>query len=164
MLIAIWAQAEDGLIGRQGHLPWRLPADLQFFKQQTLGNTLVMGRKTFEGMGSRPLPGRQTILLTHDQTYQVPHPDVLVMHTADEVRQLAEQMEEPVFIAGGAQIYQLFEPYYDQLLRTVIEGKFAGDAYFPPFDFDDYELISQKEGHVDEKNLYPHRFEKWSRK
>ncbi len=164
MLIAIWAQAEDGLIGRKGHLPWRLPADLQFFKQQTLGNTLVMGRKTFEGMGGRPLPGRRTILLTHDISYRVDHPDVLVMHTPEEVRQLAEQLDQPVFIAGGAQIYQLFEPYYDLLLRTVIEGDFAGDAYFPPFDFTSYELVEQTDGIVDEKNKYPHHFEKWIRK
>ena len=68
MLAAIWAQDENGLIGKEDRLPWRLPNDSKFFKQMTEANTLVMGRKTFEGMGSRPLPNRQTIVLTRDSS------------------------------------------------------------------------------------------------
>ena len=67
MLIAIWAQDKNGLIGKENHLPWHLPNDLRFFKETTINHTLVMGRKTFEGMGGRPLPNRQTIVLTRDK-------------------------------------------------------------------------------------------------
>lgn len=70
MLAAIWAQDEEGTIGKENRLPWHLPNDLKFFKQMTEDNTIVMGRKTFEGMGSRPLPNRQTIVLTRDREYQ----------------------------------------------------------------------------------------------
>ena len=83
MLAAIWAQDENGLIGKENKLPWRLPNDLKFFKQMTESNTLVMGRKTFEGMGSRPLPNRHTIVLTHNRDYTAE--GVMVMHSIDEV-------------------------------------------------------------------------------
>lgn len=164
MLIAIWAQAENGLIGNQGKLPWRLPADLQYFREQTIGHTLVMGRKTFEGMGGRPLPGRKTVILTRDHDYQVKHENVQVLHSKAEVLQLAKDSEQPVYIAGGAEVYQLFEPYYDRLLKTVITGDFAGDAYFPKIDCSPYELVSSIAGVQDEKNQYPFHFETWQRK
>ncbi|HPJ00085.1 MAG TPA: dihydrofolate reductase, partial [Enterococcus sp.] len=70
MLVALWAQDKNGLIGKDNRLPWSLPADLKFFKETTIGNTIVMGRKTFEGMGKRALPFRQTIVLTRDKNYQ----------------------------------------------------------------------------------------------
>lgn len=164
MLIAIWAQAEDGLIGQEGHLPWYLPADLQFFKGQTLGKTIVMGRKSFEGMGSRALPKRQTVVLTSDKTYQVADEKVRVMHDVAEVLNFARTADTDVYIAGGAKVYKAFEGHYDQLLRTIIEGEFAGDTYFPELDFAPFELTETKNGVVDEKNHYPHRFETWERK
>ena len=164
MLIAIWAQAEDGLIGQAGHLPWHLPVDLQYFKEQTLGKTIVMGRKSFEGMGSRALPKRKTLLLTSDHSYQVADANVQVMHQVSEVLDYAKTAETPVYIAGGAQVYKAFEPYYDVLLRTVIEGEFQGDTYFPDFDFSGYRLVETRPGVVDEKNHYPHHFEMWQKR
>lgn len=164
MLIAIWAQAEDGLIGQEGHLPWHLPADLQFFKGQTLGKIIVMGRKSFEGMGSRALPKRQTIVLTSDETYQVADEKVLVMHDVAQVLAYVKTAKTDVYIAGGAKVYQSFEKHYDQLLRTVIAGEFTGDTYFPELDFAPFELTETKNGVVDEKNYYSHRFETWERK
>lgn len=164
MLIAIWAQAEDGLIGQLEHLPWHLPEDLQFFKEQTLGKTIVMGRKSFEGMGSRALPKRKTILLTSDETYQVADANVQVMHQVEEVLDYAKTATTPVYIAGGAQVYKAFEEHYDILLRTVIEGEFQGDTYFPAFDFSEYRLVESRPGMVDEKNRYAHRFEMWQKR
>lgn len=164
MLIGIWAQDEVGLIGQKGHLPWHLPADLQFFKGQTLGKTIVMGRKSFEGMGSRPLPKRQTIVLTSDKNYQVADENVLVMHDVAEVLEFVKTATTDVYIAGGAKVYQAFEGHYDMLLRTVIKGNFTGDTNFPQLDFTPFKLKETKEGIVDEKNHYPHRFETWVRK
>ncbi|HGF7665430.1 TPA: dihydrofolate reductase, partial [Enterococcus faecium] len=109
MLAAIWAQDENGLIGKEDRLPWRLPNDLKFFKQMTEANTLVMGRKTFEGMGSRPLPNRQTIVLTRDPSYTAE--GVHVMHSVEEVLALEKETDGIFFIAGGSAVYQEFLPF-----------------------------------------------------
>ncbi|NHL43380.1 dihydrofolate reductase, partial [Enterococcus faecium] len=109
MLAAIWAQDENGLIGKEDRLPWRLPNDLKFFKQMTEANTLVMGRKTFEGMGSRPLPNRQTIVLTRDSSYKAE--GVHVMHSVEDVLALEKETDGIFFIAGGSAVYQEFLPF-----------------------------------------------------
>ncbi len=102
MLAAIWAQDENGLIGKEDRLPWRLPNDLKFFKQMTEANTLVMGRKTFEGMGSRPLPNRQTIVLTRDPSYTAE--GVHVMHSVEEVLAL-EKETDGIFSSLEVQLF-----------------------------------------------------------
>ena len=107
MLAAIWAQDQNGLIGKNEVLPWYLPDDLKFFKEMTIGKTLVMGRRTFEGMGGRPLPGRTTIILTRNENYQAPA-GVYVMHDVNEIIDFAKNEDQTVFIAGGAAIYTAF--------------------------------------------------------
>lgn len=162
MLAAIWAQDEEGTIGKNNQLPWHLPNDLKFFKQMTENNTIVMGRKTFEGMGSRPLPNRQTIVMTSDTNYQ---PEgVLVMHSVDEVLRFAQTFSGITFISGGTQIYQAFMPYYQVLYRTMIQQTFEGDATFPAIDWDGWACINVSEGEQDAKNQYPYQFETYQRK
>ncbi|GCF92805.1 dihydrofolate reductase [Enterococcus florum] len=161
MLKAIWAQDKNGLIGKNDVLPWHLPNDLRFFKETTLGHTLVMGRKTFEGMGGRPLPKRQTIVLTRNRDYH--NEGVLVMHSLQEIIAYSQTVQETTYIAGGASIYRELLPYCDQLYRTVIDHAFEGDAYFPEIDWSVWRLCEQTEGRVDEKNHYPHRFERYER-
>ena len=161
MLAAIWAQDENGLIGKEDRLPWRLPNDLKFFKQMTEANTLVMGRKTFEGMGSRPLPNRQTIVLTRDSSYKAE--GVHVMHSVEDVLALEKETDGIFFIAGGSAVYQEFLPLCTILYRTVIHHVFDGDAYFPPVDWSDWSLINTSQGEMDEKNRYPHQFETYQR-
>lgn len=161
MLAAIWAQDENGLIGKEDRLPWRLPNDLKFFKQMTEANTLVMGRKTFEGMGSRPLPNRQTIVLTRDSSYKAE--GVHVMHSVEDVLALEKETDGIFFIAGGSAVYQEFLPFCTILYRTVIHHVFDGDVYFPPVDWSDWSLINTSQGEMDEKNRYPHQFETYQR-
>jgi dihydrofolate reductase len=162
MLVALWAQDKNGLIGKDNQLPWSLPADLKFFKETTIGNTIVMGRKTFEGMGKRVLPSRQTIVLTRDKNYQ--SEGVLVMHTVEEILDYAKQAGHPVYIIGGALIFKDYLPYCDQLLRTMIDEEFDGDIYMPEIDWSQWELVQSTEGVVDEKNKYAHRYETFERK
>lgn len=162
MLAAVWAQDQNGLIGKNQTLPWHLPNDLKYFKKMTVGKTIVMGRKTFEGMGSRPLPNRQTIILTRNVNYH--HPGVKVMHSVEEILALSKQQEEPLMIVGGSTVYSDFLPYVDCLYRTVIEATFEGDAYFPTINWDDWQLVERTDGLVDEKNKYAHRFETYERK
>ena len=162
MLAALWAEDLQGVIGKDQTLPWHLPNDLKYFKEMTIGKTIVMGRTTFEGMGSRPLPNRQTIVLTRNPDYQAE--GVTVMHSVDDVLAYAKTKEEPTMIIGGAVVFQDFIPYYDLLYRTVIEENFSGDTYFPSLEWQDWELVSSIPGGVDEKNHYAHRFETYRRK
>ncbi|MBO1306775.1 dihydrofolate reductase [Enterococcus sp. 669A] len=157
MLIAIWAQDKNGLIGKNDRLPWHLPNDLRFFREKTVNNTLVMGRKTFEGMGGRPLPNRQTIVLTKNTAYQ--NDQVLVMHSVEEVIAHSKKTETITYIAGGSAVYEAFLPHCDELYRTVIDHSFEGDTYFPAVDWNEWQLVQQIAGTMDEKNQYPHVFE-----
>lgn len=163
MLAAIWAQDETGLIGKDDHLPWHLPNDLKFFKRMTENNVVVMGRKTFEGMGGRPLPNRKTVVLTTAADFQAAE-GVLVCHSVEEVLAFAETFEGTTFIAGGARVYEEFFPYYDILYRTVIHQTFEGDTYFPNFDLEDWVTIDIVTGEEDEKNPYVYQFETYERR
>ena len=162
MLAAIWAQDMHGLIGQNDQLPWHLPNDLNFFKTTTENNTIVMGRTTFEGMGKRPLPNRQTIVLTSDRTYQAA--GVLVMHSKAEVVAYAEAFEGITFITGGAKVYAEFVDVCSVLYRTVIFEEFTGDTYFPAINWDEWTMINISEGLLDDKNIYKHSFETYQRK
>lgn len=162
MLAAIWAQDEQGTIGKEGKLPWSLPNDLKFFKKMTLNHTIVMGRKTFEGMGKRLLPERQTIILTSDPNYQIA--GALVMHSVTEILDYAKGRDEVIFITGGSAVFQEFIPYLDVLYRTLIHETFAGDTFFPEIDWENWSLISVSEGVTDEKNRYAHQFETYQKK
>jgi dihydrofolate reductase/metal-sulfur cluster biosynthetic enzyme len=166
MLVAIWAQDENNLIGQNNKLPWHLPEDLRRFKELTQHNILVMGRKTYEGMGKKPLPNRQTIILTRDFNYDPGDKDVLVMNSVEEVLNYAKKVEgeKIVYIAGGAQLYKEFEPYFDQLLRTTIHHSFMGEAYFPEFDYSVFQKVEAKMGIKNEKNPYDYEFETFIRK
>jgi len=161
LLIAIWAQDENGLIGKDNKLPWYLPNDLKFFKNNTVNNTLVMGRKTFEGMGGRPLPDRETIILTKDPNYKAEN--VKILHSTDEVVELANQQSTPIFVGGGTEIFKELLPYFDYLYRTVIDETFTGDVYMPTVDWSQWKLKEEKEGVIDERNHYQHRFEIYER-
>ena len=162
MLAALWAEDLQGVIGKDQTLPWHLPNDLKYFKEMTIGKTIIMGRTTFEGMGSRPLQNRQTIVLTRNPDYQAE--GVTVMHSVDDVLAYAKTKEEPTMIIGGAVVFQDFIPYYDLLYRTVIEENFSGDTYFPSINWNEWELRTWKQGVTDEKNKYAHRFETYRRK
>ncbi len=120
------ARADNGVIGRDGQLPWRLPADLKRFKAQTMGKPMIMGRKTFDSFPS-PLPGRRHIVLTRDRAWQAEGAEVA--HTPAEALALAGPGE--VAVIGGAEIFALFTP--DRIELTEVHGDFAGDAVVPAF-------------------------------
>ncbi|MGM0139004.1 dihydrofolate reductase [Enterococcus sp. DIV0755b] len=162
MLAAIWAQDQNGLIGKNEALPWYLPDDLKFFKEMTIGNTLIMGRRTFEGMGGRPLPGRTTIILTRNPDYQAPA-GVYVIHDVNAVLEYAQKKEHTVFIAGGAAVYTALLPFCDYIFRTVIEDSFEGDTYFPAIEWKNWRLVKKVAGKIDDKNKFPHTFEEYER-
>lgn len=164
MLIAIWAHAKDGLIGKEMTMPWHLPKDLAFFKQQSLGKPVVMGRKTYQGFGYRPLPKRENIILTRQKTAFDSDYDQSHVTLTDSIQAIIERgQKEDVIIMGGSQVYQLFWPYLDELRITEIDGQFSGDTYFNP-DLSDFEKYQEIEGETDAKNPYPFRFQFYRRK
>jgi dihydrofolate reductase len=145
-LCLIVAVAENGVIGRDNDLPWRLSGDLKRFKSLTMGKPMIMGRKTWNSIG-RPLPGRTSIVLTRDDDFSAE--GVLVAHDQAEATELAEQtaqasgMEE-IMVIGGAGIYGLFLPEADRIYLTEVHMASPGDIYFPVIDAEDWTEISRE--------------------
>lgn len=147
----IWAMADNQVIGIENRLPWKLPSDMKWFRKQTMGKPIAMGRKTFESFGAKPLPGRTNIIITHDQDYQAE--GTVVVHSIDEALQAAEQESaEEVMIIGGASFYEQMLPRADRLYVTLVSGSFEGDAFFPEIDFSKWREVERLESESDEKN------------
>ncbi|MDW8649225.1 dihydrofolate reductase [Streptococcus suis] len=152
-IVAIWAQDENGLIGKGDRLPWALPADWAHFKETTTGHTIVMGRVTFDGMGKRALPNRHSLVLTSDETYQVENDRVTVLHNVEAVLDWYHQQEGTLFVIGGGQIFTAFAPYIEELIVTHIHAQFDGDIFFPEvFPIGDFQLQSEQFRPKDEAN------------
>jgi dihydrofolate reductase len=136
----IVAMASNRVIGRDGQMPWHLSADLQRFKQITLGSPILMGRKTYEAIG-RPLPGRQNLIISRNSDYQIP--GCQVFDNMQKALQAVASSDE-LFVIGGATLYEALLPYADYLYLTVIDKAFAGDTYFPETDPATWHEISRE--------------------
>lgn len=158
----IWAMDEQWLVGKQNRLPWRLPADLTYFMNVTMGHTIIMGRKTFESF-PKPLPGRKSVIITRNENYIAPEGCVVVHSMQEAIEHVQASGVAECFIIGGAEIYKQFLPIADRLYVTRIEGKFDGDTYFPHFTETNWRIVSSKEGTVNEANPIPHKFEVYER-
>ncbi|MBX3576881.1 MAG: dihydrofolate reductase [Rhizobiaceae bacterium] len=141
------AIAENGVIGREGGLPWRLSTDLKRFKAETMGRPIVMGRKTWESFPRRPLPGRQNIIITRDRGYRADGAEVV--HSLDDALALARvrgrcapRGADEVGIVGGGEIYRQALPFADVLKITHVMAQPDGDTLFPPVDPEIWERIS----------------------
>jgi dihydrofolate reductase len=151
-----------GLIGTGSGLPWQLPTDLKRFKRLTLGKPLIMGRRTFESLG-RPLPGRLNIILTRSLSDVAP--GCRLARSFSEAltiaeKQLGESGQNEAMVIGGSAVFQEAAPRCDKLYLTVVEGRFAGNTFFPLGDFSapDWQLVSQEMCPVDAHNPYQHWF------
>ena len=151
MIISIIvAMDEDRGIGFENQIPWHLPADLARFKKLTMGHHLLVGRKTYESIGS-VLPGRQMIILTRNPEYTAQN--CIIAETLDGALKLAENRgEKEVFIIGGAEIYREALPLGDHLYLTVVRTRAKADAYFPQFEELDWSQICSQEIPADDKN------------
>lgn len=136
-LVAIAAMARNRVIGRRGEIPWHLPEDFRWFKQTTMGGTLVMGRHTFESIG-RPLPGRVTVVLSRSGFRR---DDVVSADSLDALPKL--ELPRPIFICGGAEIYRQTLPRCSDLYLTLVKREVPdGDTFFPPFE-EEFELAGK---------------------
>ena len=128
-MIAVAAMAANRVIGDAGRIPWHLPEDLRWFKELTMGGTLLMGRVTYESIG-RPLPGRRTIVLSRREGLQIP--GVAVIRDLSQLQQAAGTGE--VFVVGGAEVYRVALPYCRDLYLTELRREVDGDRQLPVFE------------------------------
>jgi len=151
MIISIIvAVDENNGIGFENEMPWHLPADLARFKKLTMGHHLLVGRKTYESIGSA-LPGRQMIILTRNPEYTAR--DCITAETLDKALKLAERRgEKEVFIIGGAEIFKEALPLADHLYLTVVHTRAEADTFFPEFDEIEWSQICSQDILPDEKN------------
>ncbi len=157
----IAAIADNGVIGLDGGMPWRLPADLRHFRRLTMGHHLIVGRKTWQAIG-KPLEGRSTLVLTRSETVDPPGADPCPSLEEALSRAAAAGDDEP-FIAGGAEVYRLALPLADRLYITRVHAHPAGDVHFPPFDTERWQLVEVWERQPDERNLHRLGFETYDR-
>ncbi len=134
LISLIVARARGGVIGRDGGLPWHLPADLKHFKALTMGKPIVMGRKTYQSIG-RPLPGRDNIVISRDPDFTAP--GCRLVGSLGAALEAAGQAPE-IMIIGGARIYALALPLAHRIYLTDIEIEVEGDAHFPPIELDEW--------------------------
>ena len=151
--------AENRVIGRGNVLPWRLPADVKRFKALTMGHPVIMGRKTYDTMG-KPLPGRRNIVLTRDRRWS--SPGVEVTHDLAEALALVTG-DRLVFVAGGAEIYQLALSRANRLDLTVVHATVDGDAFFPEFSPPEWTLVEDEMHAVDDRHAFPFSFQRYER-
>ncbi|GAA6113121.1 MAG: dihydrofolate reductase [Apilactobacillus sp.] len=163
MISFLWAESNDHIIGLNGDLPWHLPADMKYFKETTTHQIIMAGRTTYESF-KRPLPNRlNTVLTSHDKS-EYPN-DVVVFNELSEFLEFAKKFsDKEIFVVGGAKIFSELTEYVDRLYKTVIDYDFDGDTKMPEINYNDFNLVSTKEGILDDKNIYPHRFEVYERK
>lgn len=139
-LTLVAAVAEDGTIGRGGRLPWNLPLDQARFKDLTWGHGVLMGRKTWESLPSRPLPGRQNVVLTRNGAFAAP--GARTARSLDEA--LAAFAERSVFVIGGAEVFSQTIREARRLVLTRVPGCYGGEARFPPIP-EDFRLTAREE-------------------
>ena len=152
MISLIVAASTNDVIGRNGELPWRLSADLQRFKQITMGKPIVMGRKTWESVG-RPLPGRQNIVVTRNPDYRAEGCDVVAsLQAAVRVAK-----GEEVMVIGGGELYRQAMPHADRMVLTRVDCEPAADTWFPAWDPADWTEVSAREETPDQANPHAYR-------
>jgi dihydrofolate reductase len=150
----ICAASQNGIIGRDNRLPWRLPADLAHFKRLTIGHYILMGRKTYQSIG-KPLPNRTNIVITRQAGFQAE--GCLVAHTLEDALDLCPSDEE-IFVIGGAEIYHQVQPVADKIYLTRIWQDFEGDTLLFEINLRGWQETSRDDFAPDEKNKYPYSF------
>lgn len=148
MIIIIAAIGKNNELGKDNKLLWHLPSDLKFFKEKTLGKTIVMGKNTFESL-PKVLPNRKSIVLSHIEM-NLPS-DVIVFYDFEELLSYIKKIKEDVYIIGGAQMYKQFLSLSDMMYLTEVDKAYEADVFFPEFDKSEWDSTCLKE--VEESNI-----------
>jgi dihydrofolate reductase len=155
------AIAENGVIGKDNGLPWRLSGDMAFFKRVTMGKPVIMGRKTWESLPRKPLPGRPNIVVTRDASYRAEGAEVVT--SAEEAlargRALAEELgADEIAVIGGAQLYAETFDHATRLYITEVHAEPEGDVRFPAFDAAQWREVSRERHEAGEKDSAAYSF------
>jgi len=156
-LCLIVAMAENRVIGKDGDLPWRLPEDMKWFKETTMGKPLIMGRNTWESLPRKPLPGRANIVLTGQKDYEAEGAIVVNDYQAAveaAKRAALEAGGDEVMIIGGAQVYKVAVADADRLYLTEVHAEIDGDTIFPEFERDNWREVRRDERQPEEGPAY----------
>jgi dihydrofolate reductase len=148
------AMSENGVIGKDGGLPWHLPDDLKYFKVVTFGKPVLMGRRTFESIG-KPLPGRRNLVLTRAASGSVP--GVEYVHSVEQARSLAVGAAE-LCVIGGAEVFALALPLATRIYLTRVHATIAGDTFFPLRDFSAWRASESVAHAADDRHAYAMSF------
>jgi dihydrofolate reductase len=148
------AMADNGVIGRDGGLPWHLPDDLKYFKVVTFGKPVLMGRRTFDSIG-KPLPGRRNLVLSRAAAASVP--GVEYVRSVEQARALAAGAAE-LCVIGGAEVYALALPLATRIYLTRVHALVTGDVYFPLRDFSGWRESDSVSHAADERHAYAMSF------
>lgn len=160
-LALIAAVARNGVIGRDGDLPWRLRADLHNFKHRTKGCPVIMGRKTWESLPKRPLPGRANIVLSRREGYEAE--GAIVVDSLDAALATAGDAQT-AWVIGGASIYAEALPRADRLVITHVDEDVAGDTHFVDVDWSAWRVVEEAAHDADERNEFPFRIVDYARR
>ena len=167
MIISIVvAASKENAIGKDNQLLWKLPNDLKFFKNLTWGMPIVMGRKTFESIGSKPLPGRMNIVMTRQPNLVAESSQLLTADAFEKAIALADHAGyKELFIIGGSDLYKQTIPLAHKIYLTRVDGSFAdADTFIDAIDPTSFQLVSSEQMSKDEKHQYAYRFETWQRR
>lgn len=155
MVAFVVAAAENGVIGRDNQLIWHLPADLKHFKQLTQGHPVIMGRRTYESIG-RPLPNRTNFIVTRQADWRAEGCETA--RSVPEALATAHQVDEQVFVIGGAEIYRQALPAADIIYLTEVHHAFEGDVMFPALNHAEWREESRERHEPDDKHAYAFSF------
>lgn len=161
----IAAVSENGVIGRDGDLPWRLPDDMRRFKRITTGHPVIMGRRTLESMDGRPLPERRNIVLTRrdPERLGVAGDGIEVARDLDDALRRAGDADE-VFVIGGEAVYRAALPRADRIYLTRVHTSVEGDVHFPEIDFDAWVVVGAERHEADERHAHAFTFTTYERR
>lgn len=154
ILSLIVAMDEQGIIGRDNELPWRLSSDLRHVRATTMGKPIIMGRRTHESIG-RPLPGRENIIITRNNDYE--SEGCTVLTTIDDALVHCRNHEE-VIIMGGAELYQQTLSRVSRIYLTEVHARVKGDAYFPKYNGEEWREITREDFRADDNNEFDYSF------
>jgi len=153
-VVLVAARAANGVIGLHGDIPWKIPADFAHFKRVTVGHPLVLGRTTFEGIGS-PLPGRQSIVVTRDPDWA--YDGVLVARTVEAAIGIGAGLHDVVMVGGGAHVYRDAIALATDQILTEVHAAPEGDTHYPEFDESEWSE-NRRESHLDNVPPYEIRW------
>jgi dihydrofolate reductase len=161
VITLVVAASKNNAIGKDNQLPWRLPNDMKYFKNVTWGMPVLMGRKTFESLGTA-LPGRKNMVLTRQSKWKAK--DVVVVKDFDDAIFLTREMDvKELMVIGGGEIFKAVFEKADRIHITRVDGEFEADAFFPVIDPVKWKLVSKSDHEADANHKYNYSFQVWEK-